>query len=133
MSKALKNTGRDIFFSISNWGNEQVPTWGASVGNSWRTTHDMYEYLQKGNTFFIMKGNFLKNLLWADKAGPGHWNDPDLLQIGKDVMTEDEELTHFSLWAFSKAPLLLNTDLNKIPKSSLDIIMNKELIAANQD
>ena len=93
----------------------------------------MYMYLSKKNTWSHMKGNYLWNLQSADKAGPGHWNDPDLLQIGKGYLSLDEEKTHFALWAFGKAPLLMNTDLTKLPDDSLKVIKNEDLIAINQD
>ena len=66
-------------------------------------------------------------------AGPGGWNDPDMLEVGNGGLNHDEELTHFSFWCLLKAPLLIGTNLNTIPKESFEILMNKELIAINQD
>jgi alpha-galactosidase len=71
-----------------------------------------------------MKGNFLLNQMSADQAGPGHWNDPDMLQIGNGVLTAIEEGTHFALWAFAKAPLIIGCDLTKISDSQLAILKN---------
>ena len=83
-----------------------------------------------------MKGNFLRNQASSAAAGPGHWNDPDMLQIGNDLLTPAEEKTHFALWVFAKAPLLIGCDLSTIKAAgapSLAILMNKELIAIHQD
>jgi alpha-galactosidase len=71
--------------------------------------------------------------LSAAEAAPGGWNDPDMLQIGNNVLTMEEERTHFALWAFAKAPLIIGADLNSISTESLAILKNKELIAINQD
>jgi len=81
-----------------------------------------------------MKGNFLRNQASSAAAGPGHWNDPDMLQIGNGLLTPAEEKTHFALWVFAKAPLLIGCDLsNATGTPSLAILMNKELIAIHQD
>jgi len=84
-----------------------------------------------------MKGNFLRNQASWAAAGPGHWNDPDMLQIGNDLLTAAEEKTHFALWIFAKAPLLIGCDLSTLSSDkgapSLAILMNKELIAIHQD
>ena len=66
-------------------------------------------------------------------AGPGHWNDPDMLQVGNNILSLTEEQTHFSLWAFAKAPLLIGTDLTKINNDSLAILTNDWIIGVNQD
>ena len=68
-----------------------------------------------------------------DRAGPGGWNDPDMLEVGNGGLTSEEEKTHFALWAISKAPLILGSDMSKISKESFEIITNKEIIALNQD
>lgn len=75
-------------------------------------------------------------MMTANKAGPGHWNDPDMLQVGNGLLSTDEEQTHFALWSFSKAPLILGCDLTTIEKDhpeSLAIIKNQNMIAINQD
>jgi alpha-galactosidase len=80
MANALASTGRDIFYSICNWGNEQVAQWAGSIANSWRTTMDIEIYSDPAtNQWQQIKSNFLINALTADKAGKGHWNDPDML------------------------------------------------------
>ena len=80
-----------------------------------------------------MKANFLANQQSASQAGQGHWNDPDMLQIGNGFYTHNEELTHFALWAFARAPLIIGADLDKISNESLAILKNKELISINQN
>lgn len=69
----------------------------------------------------------------AENASPGHWNDPDMLQLGNGVLTEEEEKTHFSLWAFAKAPLLLGNDLTNMTNSTQSLVMNEDLIKISQD
>ena len=134
MGTALKNSGREIFYSINNWGGEEVTTWGKSIANSWRTTPDITIPGYTGTNYWqIMKGIFLANIQNSANAGPGAWNDPDHLLIGNSLLTADEEETHFSLWAFSKAPLVLATDLSKISDASLAVVNNTEIIGVNQD
>ena len=79
-----------------------------------------------------MKSNFKKNSKARFAAGPGGWNDPDMLEIGNGGMNEEEEKTHFALWAIAKAPLLIGCDLSKVQQSSLDILTNSDIIAVNQ-
>ena len=80
-----------------------------------------------------MKSNFLKNLKSASMAGPGHWNDPDMLQIGNNLFSYAEEQTHFSLWAFAKAPLIIGADLRNMAagSSSYSVLTNTDVIAIN--
>lgn len=111
MGDALKATGREIFYSLCNWGNENVTDWAYTTSNSWRTTQDISLGV---NAWQSMKSNFLKNLKSAKMAGPGHWNDPDMLQIGNNLFSYAEEQTHFALWAFSKAPLIIGADLRNM-------------------
>ena len=95
-------------------------------------------------SFFFLKGdicdswNSMINIIdindqWADYAGPGGWNDPDMLEVGNGGMTYDEYRTHFSLWAISKAPLLVGCDVTKMTEETKSILMNPEVIAVNQD
>ena len=127
MRDALNKTGRPIFFSMCSWGAEDVATWAAAVGNSWRTTGDIgYPW-----------GNMINRADLNDKvakyAGPGGWNDPDMLQAGNHGMTHVEHQTQFSLWSLMKSPLLIGTDLRNIDDESLRILTNPEVIAVNQD
>ena len=127
MRDALNATGRPIFYSLCSWGTDDVAEWGKLTGNSWRTTGDI------NSTWRSIRSNFLKSQQSWMMAGPGHWNDPDMLEVGVGHLTFDEEVTHFALWAFAKAPLIIGADLTKAAQHSLDIMKNTELIAINQD
>ena len=134
MSDALfYNDLRPIFYSICNWGNENVQEWGPTMANSWRTTQDIEIYKSEHNQWQSLKGNFLKNQLSHSSASVGHWNDPDMLQVGNELLTDEEEKTHFALWAFAKAPLIIGCDLNTISDNSLAVLKTEGLIAINQN
>ncbi|XP_057427995.1 alpha-galactosidase-like isoform X2 [Lotus japonicus] len=96
MSKALLNTGRPIFFSMCEWGWEDPANWAQSVGNSWRTTGDIKD------NWNSMTSIADSNDQWALLAGRGHWNDPDMLEVGNGGMTKEEYRAHFSIWALAK-------------------------------
>lgn len=127
MANALAATKRPIYYSICNWGESNVWEWGATISNSWRTTVDI------SNNWSSMKYNFMQNNNYAKYAGPGGWNDPDMLEVGNGNLTLAESRTHFALWCFVKAPLILGNDLTKMDDDTLKIITNKGLIAINQD
>lgn len=131
MHDALNKTGHSIFFSMCEWGVEDPATWAPSVGNSWRTTGDI------NPSWKSWTGILNANDKWWKHAGPGGWNDPDMLEVdnghGKDKMTTEEYKAHFTMWCLIKAPLLLGMDLRNITQTGLEIITNKELIAWNQD
>jgi alpha-galactosidase len=126
MRDALAATGRPILFSLCNWGQESVWTWGANVGNSWRTTGDI------NASFGSMLGIFHSNVGLASFAGPGHWNDPDMLEIGNG-MSATEDRSEFSLWAEMAAPLISGTNLASASSTTLSILTNKNIIAIDQD
>ncbi|KAF8009637.1 hypothetical protein BT93_J0599 [Corymbia citriodora subsp. variegata] len=127
MSHALRNAGRPIFFSLCEWGDLHPALWGAKLGNSWRTTNDI------ADTWDSMMSRADLNEPYAEYAGPGGWNDPDMLEVGNGGMTKSEYEVHFSIWAISKAPLLLGSDIRKLDKETEEIVSNKEVIAVNQD
>ena len=127
MSKALNETGRPIFYSICNWGEEDIATWGKDVGNSWRTTGDISDNW-KSMISIIDANNEL-----SEYAGPGGWNDPDMLEVGNGGMTLTEYKTHFGLWAISKAPLIIGCDVTSMSEEIFNILTNPEVIAVNQD
>lgn len=127
MTQALMNAGRPIFFSLCEWGDMHPATWGFKMGNSWRTTNDI------SDNWDSMISRADQNEVYAEYARPGGWNDPDMLEIGNGGMTKDEYVVHFSLWAISKAPLLIGCDVRNTTKDIMDIIANKEVIAINQD
>eukprot|EP00826_Nyctotherus_ovalis_P015389 TRINITY_DN1436_c0_g1_i3.p1 TRINITY_DN1436_c0_g1~~TRINITY_DN1436_c0_g1_i3.p1 ORF type:complete len:388 (-),score=105.50 TRINITY_DN1436_c0_g1_i3:149-1312(-) len=127
MRDALNKTGRPMFYSICNWGQEEVWKWGKDVGNSWRTTGDIED------RFESMRKIYMRNVILGDYGKPGGWNDPDMLEVGNGKMNTIEYRTHFTLWAMAKSPLLIGCDLTKIKKVDLDILKNKAIIALNQD
>ena len=127
MRDALNKTGKPIFYSICQWGEEDVATWGKNVGNSWRTTGDISDNWNSMIKIININNNFSKY------AGPGGWNDPDMLEIGNGGMSLIEYKSHFSLWAISKAPLLIGCDITKMTEEIKAILTNKEVIAINQD
>jgi alpha-galactosidase len=128
MHKALEATGRPIIFSLCQYGWNDVWKWGPDVGgNLWRTTDDINDtYARMSLIGFSQAG-------LAKYAGPGHWNDPDMLEVGNGGMTEDEYRTHMTLWAILAAPLLAGNDLSKMTPETLALLTNKEVIAVDQD
>ncbi|CAD6225534.1 unnamed protein product [Miscanthus lutarioriparius] len=127
MSRALLNSGRNIFFSICEWGVGNPATWASGLGNSWRTAGDIKD------NWGSMTSNADSNDYWAKYAGPGGWNDPDMLEVGNGGMTTEEYRSHFSIWALAKAPLLTGCDIGSMSKDTKDILSNQNVIAVNQD
>ena len=127
MRDALMSVPHKIFYSMCNWGEEEVATWAEDVGNSWRTTGDIIDNWKS------MIKIIEDNNQWHKYAGHGHWNDPDMLEVGNGGMTLEEYKVHFGLWALVKAPLLIGCDINTMTKEIYDILTNKEIIAINQD
>lgn len=128
MGEALHKTGRPIVYALCQYGRAEVQTWGPQVGaNLWRTTADIRDrYDSMINIGFAQSG-------LSQFAGPGHWNDPDMLEIGNGGMTPDEYKTHFSLWAMVAAPLIAGNDLRNMVPDIKDILTNREVIAVDQD
>lgn len=128
MHNALEATGRPIVFSLCQYGWNDVWKWGPRVGgNLWRTTGDINDtYVRMSEIGFSQAG-------LAKYAGPGHWNDPDMLEVGNGGMTEDEYCTHMTLWAILAAPLLAGNDLSKMTPQTLALLTNHEVIAVDQD
>ncbi|CAL5184939.1 unnamed protein product [Lathyrus oleraceus] len=127
MSEALLKSGRPIFFSLCEWGSEDPATWAKSVGNSWRTTGDIQDKWDS----MISRADL--NNKWASYAGPGGWNDPDMLEVGNGGMTTEEYRAHFSIWALAKAPLLIGCDIRALDNTTKELLSNSEVIAVNQD
>jgi alpha-galactosidase len=128
MHKAILATGHPIYFSLCQYGWDSVWKWGPTVGgNSWRTTDDIQDnYMSMSNIGFAQAG-------LAKYAAPGHWNDPDMLEVGNGKMKYNEYLTHMSLWAILAAPLLAGNDLSQMSAETKSILMNKDVIAIDQD
>ncbi len=127
MRDALAATGRNIFYSICEWGVNQPWTWAPQVGNSWRTTGDIRD------SYSSMLSIFNQNVWLYPYSHPGAWNDPDMLEVGNGGMSTTEYRSEFSLWAAMDAPLLAGTDLRSISKADLKIYTNKRVIAVDQD
>jgi len=128
MGNALKATGRPIVYSLCQYGVDQPWKWGPSVGaQMWRTTDDIDDSYGR----MVMIGFSQAGL--SKYAGPGHWNDPDMLEVGNGKMTTDEYRTHMSLWVILAAPLLAGNDLSKMTDTDKSILMNKDAIAIDQD
>jgi alpha-galactosidase len=128
MGDALLKTGRPIVYSLCQYGRLDVWKWGADVGgNLWRTTGDIRDTWDSMTNI-----GFRQNEL-APYAKPGHWNDPDMLEIGNGGMTDTEYRTHLSLWAMLAAPLLAGNDLRNMSPATLEVLTNSEVIAIDQD
>jgi alpha-galactosidase len=143
MKDALVKAGRPIVFSICDWGTSQPWTWAPGVGNLWRTTFDIrpcWDCGQQTHSKGIQVENFIGFTKILDLqvglesyAGPGHWNDPDMLEVGNGELSYSENVAHFSLWCILAAPLMLGNDIRTMSDEVLEIITNKEVIAINQD
>ena len=128
MGDALQATGRPIVYSLCQYGRLDVWKWGADVGgNLWRTTGDIRDAWDS-----MTRIGFSQAPL-APYAKPGHWNDPDMLEIGNGGMSDDEYRTHMSLWSILAAPLLAGNDLRTMTPAIRDILMNRDVIAIDQD
>ncbi|HEV2380215.1 MAG TPA: glycoside hydrolase family 27 protein [Terriglobia bacterium] len=128
MHEALVKTGRPIVFSLCQYGLRKVWEWGASVGgNSWRTTDDITD--DYDHMYFIARSEYGIE----QYAGPGHWNDPDMLEVGNGHMSHDEYVSHMSIWCMLAAPLLAGNDLAHMKPDTLAILTNAEAIAIDQD
>jgi alpha-galactosidase len=129
MAVALRNTGRPIIYSLCQYGELSVGEWGAAVGgNLWRTTGDISDNWRSMSSI-----GFDQQVGREVYAGPGHWNDPDMLEIGNGGMTTTEYRTHMSLWSMLAAPLLAGHDVRTMPDFTRDILLNAEVIAIDQD
>jgi alpha-galactosidase len=126
MRDALAATGRPILFSLCEWGVQNPWEWAGPIGNSWRTTGDI------NASFGSMLSIYHSNVQLAPYAGPGAWNDPDMLEVGNG-MSFTEDRSEFSLWAEMAAPLLIGTDLRTATPATLPLYGNRAVIAVDQD
>jgi alpha-galactosidase len=128
MGEALAKTGRPIVYSLCEYGLANVAAWGANTGgNLWRTTFDI------SDNWKSMEANGFSQLDITQYPTPGHWNDPDMLEVGNGGMTGDEYRTHMSLWAMLRAPLIAGNDLRNMTAETKSILMNTDVIAIDQD
>ena len=125
--EALVATGRPIVLSLCEWGSNHPWEWAAGIGHLWRTTGDIED------TWASMLANLDASSVHQAVAGPGGWNDPDMLEVGNGGMSDAEYRAHFSLWAIVAAPLLAGNDLRTMTAATRDILTNPEVIAVDQD
>lgn len=137
MSEALRAAGRPILFSMCEWGNTQGYSYGEPIAHSWRTTGDIwchFDGILEHGTWHAngVVQNMDINAELRKYAGPDHWNDPDMLEVGNG-MSVNEDRAHFTMWCMMAAPLILGNDLKTMTQETLDILTNREVIAIDQD
>jgi alpha-galactosidase len=135
MRDALKKSGRPIVFSLCEWGSTKPWLWAGDVGNLWRSTGDIIDKwdgtVKWGGLGMVQILDLQDGL--QSYAGPGHWNDPDMLEVGNGGMSTTEYRAHFSMWCLLAAPLMAGNDIRKMSADIHDILTNKEVIAIDQD
>ena len=137
MRDALHAAGRPMIFSICEWGQNKPWLWARDIGHLWRTTGDISacfdckvdhgSWFQSGVLQIIDQQNGLR-----EYAGPGHWNDPDMLEVGNG-MSASEDRAHFSMWCMLAAPLISGNDLRHMPATTLQLLTAKDALAIDQD
>jgi len=134
MSDALKSSGRPIVFSLCEWGDHKPWLWGKDVGNLWRTTGDIADCWDCKKQYSSSWPAILDLQVGLESyAGPGHWNDPDMLEVGNGGMTTNEYRSHFSFWCLLAAPLIAGNDIRNMTPEIQEILTNKEVITVDQD
>jgi len=152
MANALNATGRPILYSLCNWGEDFVMSWGVSIANSWRISGDIYDSFARpddrcsctandpSSPWCVSPGAHCSVLSilnkvapYADRSQPGGWQDLDALEVGIGGMTDEEYMAHFALWAALKSPLLIGADLRTLSAKALSILNNPAILAINQD
>ena len=127
MAAAIHATGRSILFDVNDWSDHSPGTWARGVAHVWRTTHDSQDH------WWSLLLNFRNNVPLYKLAGPGGWNDPDMLEIGNGGMTAAEYRAEFSLWAEMAAPLIAGNDLTTMSPMTRSILTNRAVIEVDQD
>ncbi len=128
MANALKNVSRPIVYAICNWGQETPWIFGPQVGgNLWRTTGDI------SDNWARMLKILHAQVPLATFSHPGAWNDPDMLEVGNGKMSTTEYRAHFSMWALLNAPLLVGSDVRSMSATTSSILLNRDVIAVDQD
>ncbi|KAI8995307.1 alpha-galactosidase [Trametes punicea] len=148
MTRALNATGRPILYSMCNWGEDGPWNFAVDIANSWRISGDIHDDFDRYDDrcpctsildcklpgFHCAMSRIIDFAApVGQKAGPGRWNDLDMLEVGNGGMNFDEYVTHFSMWALAKSPLILGNDVTNMSNDTLTIITNDALIAVNQD
>lgn len=137
MSKAIRAARHPMIFSLCEWGNSQPWQWAKDVGQLWRTTGDINAIFDGIKSYGNWHANGVMTIVDMQDtlykyAGPGHWNDPDMLEVGNG-MKPGEDRVHFSIWCMLAAPLMAGNDIRKMSKETVAIITNKDAIAIDQD
>lgn len=143
MSEALRAAGRPIVFSLCEWGENKPWLWAEPIGHLWRTTGDIYSSYD-GRKGWASGWKLLLNAQYdlvpsngpdgiGKYAGPGHWNDPDMLEVGNEGLSYAESRAHFSLWCMLAAPLMAGNDVRHMSAEVRDLLTNKDVIAIDQD
>lgn len=138
MRDALYAAKRPVVYSICEWGDTKPWEWGAEIGHLWRTTGDIYDCFDcvvdhgTWSSWGVMSILDMQDGL-REFAGPGHWNDPDMLEVGNGGMTTQEDRAHFSMWCMLAAPLMAGNDIGNMSEQTHAILTNKDAIAINQD
>ncbi|HTT63747.1 MAG TPA: alpha-galactosidase [Bryobacteraceae bacterium] len=136
MRDALKKSGRPIVFSLCEWGSTKPWLWAKDVGNLWRSTGDIVDkwdsQAKADDGLGVVQILDLQDGI-ESYAGPGHWNDPDMLEVGNGGMSGTEYRAHFSMWCLLAAPLMAGNDIRSMSPEIRDILTNKEVIAIDQD
>ncbi len=135
MRDALRATGRPIVFSICEWGTSKPWAWARGVGHLWRTTEDIQDCYDCVNDWGGLGWTqILDKQVGLEKfAGPGGWNDPDMLEVGNGGLNSAESRAHFSFWCLLAAPLMAGNDLRSMSAETRNILTKKEVIAIDQD
>lgn len=134
MGDALYAAGRPIVYSLCEWGNNQPWLWGEKIGHLWRTTGDITDCFDCHDVYAMGWKYILNSQAGLEKyAGPDHWNDPDMLEVGTKGLSLSESRAHFSLWCILAAPLIAGNDVRNMTGEIHDILTNKEVIAVDQD
>jgi alpha-galactosidase len=135
MSRHLRATGRDIVLSICEWGSSRPWLWAPGIGQLWRSTGDIQDCWDCSTSWGGMGVSHIidQNAELHPYAGPGHWNDPDMLEVGNGGLNAAETRAHFSLWALFAAPLIAGNDVRSMTAETRAVLTNREVIAVNQD
>jgi len=126
-ASAFQGAGRPMVFSICEWGRAHPWEWAGTLGHLWRTTWDIQPDWSSITAILDRQSGL------HPYAGPGHWNDPDMLEVGNGQLTADENRAHFALWAMLAAPLMAGNDIRAMPTDVREILTAPELVALNQD
>lgn len=135
MRDAIYKAGRPMILSICEWGTNKPWEWGKNVGHLWRTTEDIINCFDCKNNWGGLGVLQIIDLHTeiGDYSGPGHWNDPDMLEIGNGVLTPAQERLHLSMWAMFSAPLMAGNDIRNMSPETLKLLTNKEVLEVDQD